>query len=126
MDLIYINNVAINKKMIVGQSYSCEKVQEVEQWYDANGGEHNDLIRERYVLSFDVPSGRTKAEIDELMAWIDSGTTDAQTEFSAAFCPETGNYVTFVAKKSRIQIPIAKAEAATPTYSGFKLQFVGV
>jgi hypothetical protein len=126
MDLIFINNVAINKKMIVGQSYSCEKVQEIEQWYDGFDIEHNDLIRERYILTFDVPSGKTKDEIDALMSWIASGTTDAQTEFSAAFCPETGNYVTFVARKSRIQIPIAKADSITPIYAGFKLQFVGV
>lgn len=126
MDLIFINNVAIDKEAIVGQSYSCEKVQEIEQWYDGFDIEHNDLVRERYILTFDVPGGKTKDEIDALMAWIASGTTDAQTEFSAAFCPEVGNYVTFVARKSRIQIPIAKADSITPIYAGFKLQFVGV
>lgn len=126
MDLIYINNVAINKELIVGTSYKCEKVQEVETWYDATGKEHNDLVRERFVLSFDVPGGRTKAEIDAFIAWLEAGTTETETEISGAFCPQTGNNVTFVAKKPRIQIPIANASGNTPTYAGFPISFVGV
>lgn len=126
MDLIFINNVAINEKRIEKTTFHCIPVLEVDRWYDANNVEHNDVVRKRYEAEFQIPGVMSQAELDEFTDWLKTGITGAEIELSAVYCPEEKQYVTFVARKPSFIPQILKSTSNGNTYNGFKVEFVGV
>ena len=129
MNLIYINNIAINPKAILANSFLCFKTQETEEWTDATGRTHYPVVRERYICQFIVPLqevDESKVFVDELVAWIEAGRIGGEVELSSVWCAQENKYVTFVAKMPTLQIPVERSNESIPTYTGFSLQFVGV
>lgn len=128
--LLQIGNYTFPMRGIILKSYKVEwNIQDLDPYRDANGILHrNALPHTPAKIEFELRSGLTNTEYDDIMNNIRSQFTIAQERKASvtAFIPEFGNYVTQDMYMPDPQITIIRQEnSATLIYDTIRFAFIG-